>query len=247
MHFIKPDWPAPDHVHGYTTTRIGGVSPPPFGSFNLGSYVNDDLFVDHNRQHLIKSLKLPSPPVWLQQVHGSDVVEINDSIPDHPPKADAAFTAQCSKVCVVTTADCLPVLICNRHGTKVAAAHAGWRGLSGGVLENVVAKLNEPCDELYAWLGPAIGPTAFEVSEDVLNAFTTVDPLAIKAFTAKSNEPGKWLANLYLLAKQRLNNMGISHIYGGNHCTFSDEKNFYSYRRDQGITGRMATLIWLSA
>jgi YfiH family protein len=248
MQFIKPEWPAPNNIHAYTTTREAGYSPPPFASLNLGKSVNDDAsFVSKNRELLIRSLGLPSEPIWLKQVHSNKVINIDQLSNTAQPEADASITTIANRVCIVMTADCLPVLICNRDGTKAAAIHAGWRGLASGILENAIKELNEPVEQLLAWLGPAIGPTRFEVSEDVVTAFLEKDAKAQSAFIPKDATPGKWLGNLYLLATQRLQNLGLLEVYGGNHCTYTDEKNFYSYRRDQGVTGRMATLIWLSA
>lgn len=248
MQLIKPEWPAPSNIHAYTTTREDGYSPPPYASLNLGKSVHDDAsFVSKNRELLISFLGLPSEPVWLKQVHSNKVINIDQLSSTIQPEADAAITTVSNRVCIVTTADCLPVLICNRSGTKAAAIHAGWRGLANGIIENTLTELQEPGEQLLAWLGPAIGPTQFEVSQDVVTAFVEKDPQAQAAFTPKAATPGKWLGNLYLLATQRLQNHDLINIYGGNHCTYCDEKNFYSYRRDQGITGRMATLIWLSA
>ncbi len=248
MQLITPEWPAPNNIHAYTTTREDGYSQPPYASLNLGKSVNDDAsFVSKNRELLINYLGLPSEPVWLKQVHSNKVINIDQFSDTTLPEADASITTVANRVCIVTTADCLPVLICHRDGTKAAAIHAGWRGLANGIIENTIRELNESGEQLLVWLGPAIGPTCFEVSEDVVTAFVDHDPKAQAAFIPKEATPGKWLGNLYLLATQRLQTLGVSNVYGGNHCTYSDEKNFYSYRRDQGITGRMATLIWLSA
>ncbi len=247
MQLIKPNWPAPKNIHAYTTTRHQGYSHPPYESLNLGSYINDeDQYVAQNRELLEQRLDLPSNPIWLKQVHSNQVINIDQEPEIQLPQADAAYATLPHRVCVVTTADCLPVLVCNREGTKVASIHAGWRGLAEGVIENTIGQLDESSTNLYVWLGPAIGPERFEVGEDVVSAFSAVDPQTETAFVAMRNVPGKWLANLYLLARQRLKKLGVNHIYGGQYCTYTDDKNFYSYRRDQGKTGRMATLIWLS-
>lgn len=247
MQLIKPNWPAPANIHAYTTTRDQGYSQRAFANFNLAKNVGEDsATVEKNRDLLGSQLALPSSPVWLSQIHSTNVINIDQDLPEII-QADAAIATLPNRVCAIMTADCLPLLLCNQQGTKVAAVHAGWRGLANGIVENTVLELQEPGEQLMAWLGPAIGPLAFEVSADVLEAFVQNDSKAVSAFKARDDKPGKWLANLYDLARQRLQNMGLSHIYGGEYCTFSDEKKFYSYRRDQGITGRMATLIWLSA
>lgn len=248
MQLITPSWPAPENIQAYTTTRENGYSPAPFNSLNFGNFVDDsELNIKKNRQQLNEFLRLPTEPIWLKQVHSNRVINIDQHLPSPTPEADAAIATITNKICVVTTADCLPILICNRQGTKVAAVHAGWRGIAHGVIENTIKELREESHHLMAWLGPAIGPTVFEVSEDVLNTFLTDDPDSAHAFVIKEDNPGKWLANIFVLAKLRLNKLGLSKIYGGDHCTYTDEKKFYSYRRDQGKTGRMATLIWLSA
>lgn len=245
MQFIKPNWPAPDNIRAYTTTRLDEDSSSSLGNFNLGKHLGDDIDqVEKNRNLIVSELNLPCQPTWLIQTHGTTVVNIDHEASN---SADAAIATSPNRVCVVMTADCLPVLICDKKGTKVAAIHAGWRGLANGILENTIQSLNEEGSNLMAWLGPAIGPSKFEVSEDVLNVFLTKDPQAKLAFVDKVQSPGKWLANIYTLARQRLNTLGLTDVYGGEYCTYTDEKFFYSYRRDQGITGRMATLIWLSA
>jgi YfiH family protein len=254
---FKPQWPAPPRVAARQTLRGGGCSPAPWASLNLGDHVGDaPERVAANRARL-RAL-LPSEPRWLRQVHGVNVVDAAAS--QDAPEADAAFTRQPGTVCAVMTADCLPVLFCDRAGSIVAAAHAGWRGLAAGVLEATVAAMATPPDQLLAWLGPAIGPRHFEVGGEVRAAFIERDPAAAAAFqpseTAvkvlrplperrqKAGESAdKWLANLYTLARQRLAAIGVSAIFGGEYCTVGEER-FFSYRRD-GVTGRMATLIWL--
>lgn len=240
--WVLPDWPAPATVRAMQTTRRGGCSVAPWDSLNLGDHVGDDpSHVLANRARLRS--RLPGEPAWLKQVHGTRVVE---AMPDVSPviEADAAFARQSGAVCVVMTADCLPVLFCNRAGTVVAAAHAGWRGLQAGVLEATIAAMAVAPGELLAWLGPAIGPARFEVGDEVRAAFIGSNPDAAEAFVPSS--PGKWLADIYLLATHRLRAAGLTSIHGGGLCTVSDGERYFSYRRD-GVTGRMATLIWLAA
>ena len=235
---IFPDWPAPANVKSLQTTRRGGFGVVPYNSLNLGSHVQDNpLTVAQNRQLL--SRYLPSEPVWLNQVHGVEVVDAAqcECIPD----ADASFSHQNQVVCVTMTADCLPILLCDRKGTVVAAVHAGWRSLCDGVIEAAVKKMQAPPADLMAWLGPAIGPDAFEVGAEVRAAFIAKDAQSELAFTPRSD---KWMGNLYLIAKQRLANLGVNAVYGGEECTYSQPEKYFSFRRD-AVTGRMATLIWL--
>jgi len=237
---LQADWPAPAAVRTLLTTRQGGVSQPPYDSFNLGTHVGDQPeAVAANREQL--RLLLPDEPAWLNQVHGTNVVdaaEIGETLLD----ADASFSRQPGKVCVVMTADCLPVLLCDDAGSVVAAAHAGWRGLCDGVLEAAVSATAVAPATLMAWLGPAIGPDAFEVGAEVRAAFIACDPAAAAAFTDIGE--GKYLADIYQLARQRLAAAGVSRVYGGDYCTVIERERFFSYRRD-GVTGRMASLIWL--
>ncbi|MFP5404466.1 MAG: peptidoglycan editing factor PgeF [Gammaproteobacteria bacterium] len=236
---IQPDWPAPARVRACMTTREGGVSPPPWASFNLGDHVGDDpAHVAANRARLRESL--PAEPGWLRQVHSPRVVELGR---EQNPEADASFTREAGQVCAVLTADCLPVLFCDRAGSVVAAAHAGWRGLANGVLEVTVAAMGVAPGEVLAWMGAAIGPQAFEVGEEVREAFMARHPEAAAAFAPHA--PGKWLADLYALARIRLGSVGVRSIYGGGRCTLTEAETFYSYRRD-GVTGRMAALVWLA-
>lgn len=238
---LTPDWPAPVRVRAWQTLRTGGCSLAPWSSFNLGDHVGDDpAHVLANRASLSKYL--PSEPLWLKQVHGIAAIDAGNS--PRSIEADASFTRQTDTVCAVMTADCLPVLFCDRSGTVVAAAHAGWRGLVAGVLEATIKNMGVPAGELLVWLGPAIGPQCFEVGDEVRAAFTADDPGATEAF--RPSLPGKWLADIYALARRRLLGSGVEHIYGGGLCTVSEHERFFSYRRD-GITGRMATLIWLAA
>lgn len=236
-----PDWSVPANVRVLQTTRIGGVSQAPWASFNLGDHVGDDVAAVAANRVLLASC-LPAEPLWLTQVHGTVAVDA-----DRRPKireADAAFARQPGSVCVVMTADCLPVLLCDRRGTTIAAAHAGWRGLLAGVLESTVAAMKVAPGELLAWLGPAIGPRCFEVGDEVRDAFVADNPVAGLAF--EPHEAGKWLCNIYLLARQRLQRMGVVAISGGGACTVTEAERYFSYRRD-GVTGRMASLIWLES
>ena len=243
-HFIVPNWPAPANVHSLQTNRDGGYSYSPYDSFNLGSHVKDNLIhVAHNRQLLNQFL--PSEPVWLNQIHGVNVV--NAAQTDCLPDADASFTNRKNVVCVTMTADCLPILVCDTAGTLIASIHAGWRSLCDGVIEATIKKLDAKPENLMAWLGPAIGPNAFEVGAEVHAQFIAKDAKAEDAFKAHGD---KFLCDIYKIATQRLNNLGVTKIYGGGQenepwCTFTDEKRFFSFRRD-GETGRMATLIWLA-
>lgn len=239
--FLIPDWPAPAHVRTLQTTRFGGVSQAPWDSLNLGDHVGDAV-ADVQANRTILRAVLPSEPRWLQQVHGT--LAVDAGFDGDLPAADAAFSRQVSKVCVVMTADCLPVLFCDRAGTVVAAAHAGWRGLLAGVLEQTIRSMAEPPAEILAWLGPAIGPECFEVGDEVRTAFVERDAAAALAF--RPHGAGKWLADIYLLARQRLQAAGVTSVSGGDLCTVSDPSRFFSYRRD-GQTGRMASLIWLEA
>jgi YfiH family protein len=238
--WIVPDWPCPPTIRALITTRSGGVSTGQYASMNLGDTVGDDPEqVRENRRRLC--LHLPSAPRWLQQIHGDGVVEA-DTVTGLP-LADASFTLKTDVVCAIRVADCLPILLCDRNATSVGALHAGWRGLCGGVIENTVASMQVPPAQLMAYLGPAIGPGAFEVGEDVYSAFVKRDARAAVAF--RSHKPGKWFADLFELARQRLNNAGVSAISGGTLCTYSDPVRFFSHRRDK-VSGRMAALIWRS-
>jgi YfiH family protein len=236
---LIPDWPVPRNVRCLQTTRNGGQSVAPYDSFNLGDHVGDvPQTVAHNRQRLAQLL--PSEPVWLQQAHG--VVVANADRADCVPQADAAIARQRGAVCVVMTADCLPVLLCDEAGTVVGAAHAGWKGLVAGVIEATVKEMGIAPQKLLAWLGPAISQRAFEVGEEVRDLFVAQNAQASEAFLPGVN--GKWMADINLLAHQRLHALGISRVYGGEHCTYSDSARFFSYRRN-GVTGRMGTFIWL--
>jgi YfiH family protein len=240
LEIITPDWPAPPNVRAAVSTRIGGVSRSPYDGLNLGDHVGDDpQAVAANRRLLREFLHLPGEPHWLQQVHGTCAVDAGVS--PQGCEADAVFSHAVGKVCAVLTADCLPVLLCDTDGTTVAAVHAGWRGLLDGVIEQTVERMAVP-GPLLAWLGPAIGPMVFEVGEEVREAFVHAQPSAAEAFVPSPND--RWLADIYALAKLRLERCGVTDVSGGDFCTFSDRRRFYSYRRD-GQTGRMASLIWL--
>jgi len=240
---IHPDWPVPARVKSLMTTRQGGVSSAPWDSFNLGDHVGDDPGdVAANRARLRQNL--PADPCWLRQVHSARVVELGH---EAKPEADAVFSRQAEGVCAVLTADCLPVLFCDRSGSVVAAAHAGWRGLVGGVLEATVAAMDVAPGDILAWMGAAIGPQAFEVGDEVREAFVGQHVEAANAFTplpSREVSAQKWLADIYQLARIRLNRAGVAAVYGGGRCTYAESREFFSYRRD-GVTGRMAALIWL--
>jgi len=238
--FILPDWPAPDNVKALQTTRLGGVSLAPYDSLNLGLHVGDDpVRVNHNRMRLAPLM--PSEPVWLEQVHGTAVA--NADAAACRVVADACIARHRGAVCVVMTADCLPVLLCDEDGTVAGAAHAGWRGLCDGVLEATVQAMGVAPHTLLAWLGPAISQEHFEVGSEVRDAFIARQAQADEAFIAQGN--GRYRADLYLLARQRLSALGITRISGGNRCTYREKEHFYSFRRD-GVTGRMGTFIWLA-
>lgn len=242
MTALYPDWHVPNNVKALMTTRTGGVSLPPFNSLNLGDHVGDDpSAVKNNRDLLVARFALPNEPLFLTQTHSTRVL----TLPYHEDNlnADAAYTNQPNQVCVVMTADCLPVLLASKKGNEVAAAHAGWRGLCDGILEETVAKFQCPRNEIVAWFGAAIGPTAFQVGYEVVAQFIAWDKQAEQAFIADPNVDGKYLGNLYQLATQRLNKLGVIQISGGDRCTYTEKEQFFSYRRD-GKTGRMASTVW---
>jgi polyphenol oxidase len=243
-HLIVPPWPAPANIKTLITTRHGGVSTAPYDSLNLGMHVGDDLSaVAENRRRL--QLHLPHAPAWLRQVHGTHVLRA-ESIANsgllEEVGADASHTSATGLPCAVMIADCLPVLFCDQAGTQVAAAHAGWRGLCAGVIENTVTAMAADPQSLMAYLGPAIGPEKFEVGSEVRDAFIAVDARAASAFKPRPAN-GKFLADIYMLARQRLARAGVEQVYGGDFCTVTETARFYSYRRE-GKTGRMAALIW---
>ncbi|MEG0008728.1 MAG: peptidoglycan editing factor PgeF [Aeromonas sp.] len=244
MNWIEPDWPAPAKVRALSTTRDGGISEGVFQGLNLGAHVGDEpARVEENRALLQQTAYIPGRLNWLNQVHGVAVHPVSNEY-GAAPDADAACALQAGLACIVMTADCLPVLFCDKAGTRVSAAHAGWRGLQAGVLEASIAAMGCEPNDILAWLGPAIGPTAFEVGGEVRDAFMAEQVEAAAAFVPSANE-GKWLADIYQLARLRLARAGVTAVHGGEHCTFSDPERFYSYRRD-GQTGRMASIIWLA-
>ena len=238
---IRPDWSMPANVRALLTTRLGGCSLPPYDSFTLGEHVGDEPEAVARNRAMLREM-LPAEPLWLSQVHGCAVADADVPVAG-VPVADAAVAREPGRVCVVMTADCLPVLFCDDDGSVVAAAHAGWRGLAGGVLEAAIAKMAVPPARLRAWLGPAIGPGSFEVGDEVREVFVSMNPEAAQAFV-QAQTPGKWLADLFMLARQRLLAAGVERIEGGGVCTVGNPERFYSYRRDRQ-TGRFATLVWL--
>jgi YfiH family protein len=260
--WVEPDWPAPGGVRALSTWRNGGASTAPYASLNLGDHVGDAATsVAENRRRLAAAAGLPSPPVWLKQVHGAAVADLDatdgsatgikaagpdaEAGPDATAgasPADAAFTRRRGQVCAILTADCLPILLTTDSGDVVAAAHAGWRGLASGVIEATVQALAVPPARLMAWLGPAIGPQHFEVGAEVREALLKGDLGAEAAFAA--NARGRFMADLGALARRRLAALGVGRIYGGGQCTYAQADRYFSHRRD-GMTGRQATLIWL--
>ena len=252
MHSLPIRWPdLPERIGVLSTLRSGGVSLPPYddgaggGGLNLGTHVGDlPAAVEHNRA-LLRSV-LPSEPAWLNQVHGTEVVDAQSALAQHTvPQADASITTEPGIVCAILTADCMPVLLADRQGKVVGAAHAGWRGLAAGVIEATIRRMREAgAGELSAWLGPGIGPVCFEVGHEVLQAFDPRGDEARRAFTAIEGKPGKYLADLPRLARLALSAAGVTDVSGGEHCTMSEPVNFYSFRRER-VTGRMATLIWI--
>jgi YfiH family protein len=242
--WLVPDWPVPVSVRALTTTRRGGISAGPYRSLNLAAHVGDsEAAVDENRRRLMRAAALPAAPVWLDQVHGITVVDAGSTAA--AATADAGFAATDNVVCAVLTADCLPVLLYDRRQQRVAAIHAGWRGLAAGVIAATIRRMDSHGEDLLAWLGPAIGPQQFEVGGEVRAQFLAHDACSEAAFQPSANA-GRWYADIYQLARWRLNEVAVSSVHGGGLCTVSDPQRFYSFRRD-GVTGRMATLIWMSA
>jgi hypothetical protein len=239
--FLVPDWPAPPSVRAVMTTRRGGISRGAYESLNLAMHVGDDAAaVAENRRRVTAALALPAEPRWLTQVHGTSVAVLGRTDTD---EADAAVAFGPSLVCAVLVADCLPVFLTSRSGDRVGLAHAGWRGLAAGVVEATALALATAPAELMAWLGPAIGPAAFEVGPEVRAAFVTRQPEAAADF--RPGIGGRWMADLAALARRRLAACGVTDVRGGDQCTLADPGRFYSYRRD-GRTGRMAALAWLA-
>jgi polyphenol oxidase len=237
-HWLQPDWPAPANIHTATTLRTGGVSQYGYASLNPATHVGDSPELVSQNRHIIKTLlDLPSEPIWLNQIHSNRAVKAIET--DTPPQADASYSNQPGVVCVVLTADCLPLLVCSSDGAEIAAIHAGWRGLLDGVIDNTIAAMQNK--DLMVWLGPAIGSDRFEVGSEVHAVFMAKS--ADNALAFKQQSQDKWLADIYQLARINLAALGINNVYGGGFCTVTDQKRFYSYRRDK-VTGRMATLIW---
>lgn len=242
MELIAANWPAPKNITAFTTTRNGGVSKAPYDTFNLAAHADDNVeHVLENRKRLRENFKLPNEPAWLQQTHSNIAVYIDDDF--KKCEADASYTDQKNQVCVVMTADCLPILITNKQGTEIAAIHAGWQGLAKGIIEATIKKLKSDPNDLMAWLGPAIGPNVFEVGADVHELFINHDVKAESGFTPFAKD--KWLMNIYHLGTQRLNDVGVTQIYGGDYCTYSEPEKFFSYRREK-VTGRMVSLIYIA-
>ena len=240
---IVPDWPAPARVLAASTQRAGGVSRGSYASLNLGTGVGDHATsVARNRRILAQMLDLPAEPLWLRQVHGTTVLDL--AARGDPPAADGAVTSRPGQPCVVLTADCLPVLLCNAAGARIGVAHAGWRGLAGGVLESAVSRMAVDPGRLLAWIGPGIGSGAYEVGGEVLEKFAASDPDAAQYFAANAN--GRWQADLYGLARHRLRAAGVEAVYGGGWCTHTETERFFSHRRESPC-GRMATVIWLES
>ncbi len=249
--FLVPDWDggAPINIGAVSTTRRGGVSRGPYddgaggGGLNLGTHVGDDPVAVQQNRELLRAA-LPAEPLWLTQVHGAGVIDARGA-KEASPVADAVVATERGVVCAIQTADCLPVLLCDRAGRVVGAAHAGWRGLAHGVVENTVARMRTcGAEDILAWLGPAIGPACFEVGNDVRDAFCGLDPGAACAFVPLAGRPGKYHADIYCLARRALGRVGVVRVSGGTRCTLSEPGQFYSYRRER-TTGRMASLIWL--
>ncbi|OED41266.1 multi-copper polyphenol oxidoreductase [Endozoicomonas sp. (ex Bugula neritina AB1)] len=242
--YCLADWPAPANIKAFTTTCIGGFSTGAFSGFNMGLYSGDDQkVVQQNRQQLMDDWGLAGKPQWLKQIHGVDVV--HSRLNGQEQEADACFSTEAGVASAVLTADCLPVLFCNQKGTVVGAAHAGWKGMVSGVLEATVRAMQVPATEIMAWMGPAIGPDNFEVGPEVREQFLNILPEAEQAF--KPGVRDRWFGNLYLLARLRLQKLGITGIYGGDFCTIDQSDKFFSYRRDGKQSGRMASVIWMES
>ena len=240
--WIPADWPAPAHVRAGTTTRLGGASRPPFDGFNLAGHVGDDPdSVAENRLQLQNQLNLPAVPNWLKQRHGNRVVEINSG---EMAEADGAYTRETGRVCAVLTADCIPLLLCNKTGAEIASVHIGWRGLCQGIIKNALTMFNDAPRELLAWSGPHISQANYEVGNDVVSACSSVLPETESVIS--QGRAGRWYLDLGQLVKTELSRHGVANIYGCNQCTYARGDLLYSYRRD-GVTGRMASLIWMDA
>ena len=241
--WIAATWPAPDHIHAGTTTRRGGISKPPYATFNLADHVGDDQKnVSTNRELLRKQLNLPAEPCWLQQIHGNRVITAQTAEPTVP--ADGVLTDQANTVCAVLTADCLPLLLCDTQGTQIAAIHVGWKGFSNDIIANAVEMFSVKREHIMAWLGPCISANQYEIGYEVRDACLKICRVAEHAFTPGRN--GHWFADLYRLVRCQLGHLGIENIHGGDYCTYGDAHLFFSHRRD-GVTGRMASLIWMDS
>lgn len=244
LDIIKPNWKVPEHIRAFATTRIGGYSEGKYSSFNLALHVEDDpQNVENNRSLLKECLDLPQEPLWLNQTHGNKIV-CADTAHTSLPEADGSFAKTPNKICIIMTADCLPVLLTNKKGSIVAALHCGWRGLFNGIIHECIKVFTKCQDDVIAWLGPAISAAAYEVNDELKENFEQKNPLFTTAF--KASKPGHWYMDLYLIAKIQLQENSVKEIYGGQFCTYNEDERFYSYRRDQGRTGRMATGIWIS-
>lgn len=239
--WLVPDWPAPARVRAFVTTRAGGVSEGEYASMNLGASSGDAAANVAKNRAIVRSL-LPAEPRWLAQVHGAGVAEVDELGADAAPQADAAVTRGPGRVCTVLTADCMPLFLCDESGSCIAVAHAGWRGMASGVIENAVRAMRVAPQAVLAWMGPAIGPEAFEVGPEVREAFVATDAAAASAF--RPHGPGKFLADLYALARQRLARAGVSRVHGGGFCTRNEAARFFSYRREKR-SGRMGAFIWM--
>lgn len=239
--YLIPNWPAPKNIRAYTTTRFGGFSEPPYENFNLATHVDDDpKVVQKNRAELKKILEFPAEPRWLNQTHST--ITLNASACEIPQEADASFTRNPREICVVLTADCLPLLFCNEQGTEVGAIHAGWQGLCKGIIDSAMQAVQSPHSELLVWLGPAISKDHLQLNEEVYQQYIMRDPKFAAAFSKKN---GEWFLDMYHAAKINLAKYGVTKIFGGDHCTYREKDLFFSYRRDARITGRMASLIWI--
>jgi YfiH family protein len=239
--WIVPDWPAPSRVRAFVTTRSGGVSEGEYASMNLAASSGDDIARVMRNREIVRE-RLPEAPQWMRQVHGTRVADLDRPAEGLAAGADAAATGVTGRVACVLTADCMPLLLCDAGGARVAVAHAGWRGLAAGVIESTLAALGSQPSRTLAWMGPAIGPTVFEVGPDVRDAFLAADSGADAAF--RDHKPGKYMADLYALARRRLERAGVASITGGDFCTFSERDRFFSYRREKK-SGRMGAFIWI--
>lgn len=239
--WLHATWPAPAHIHAGTTTRTGGVSPAPYASFNLADHVDDNpAYVEHNRKLLCYSLGLRESPCWLQQAHGNRIIDITE--PCVKQQGDGAYTCHQHRICAVLTADCLPLLLCDVRGTQISAIHVGWRGFSNNIIAHAISRFSAPARDLLAWIGPCISAAHYEVGSEVHAACTRVTGDPATGFAATRNN--HLLADLVSLVRFQLRACGVGNIHGGDHCTYTEAERFYSYRRD-GVTGRMASLIWM--